>query len=85
MNRQYYKGRYLLAFYSSNDEEPLYVFNNIREICEFLEDEPTRAKLQYLKLLIYKALKRDNHITYILGKKMKVYMIDNEDDTEEEE
>ena len=84
MTRKYYKGRYNIAFYSKNDEL-LYVFNNLREICQFNNLECNRQNLQYLKLLLYKALKRESHSTKILGKKMKVFIIDITEDEEEEE
>lgn len=85
MSWQYYKGQYSLAFYSMNDEL-LHVFDNVREIVRFLDKPTTRCNTQYVKLLLYRALKRESHVTYLLGKKMKVYMINvNEnEDTEEE-
>jgi len=79
-----YKGRYSLAFYNMNDEI-VKVFDNIREIVAYLEKPCTRANTQYIKLLLYRALKRESHITYLLGSKMRVYMIDlNEEDDKEE-
>lgn len=85
MSRHFYKGQYCLAFYNDKDEI-IHVFDNIREIVDFLELPITRANTQYIKLLLYRALRRQSHITHILGSKMKVYMIDineNEDNKEE--
>ena len=85
MDRRYYKGKYSLAFYSM-DDELIEIFDNIKEIVTFLNKPINRYNTQYVKLLLYRALKRESHITYLLGEKMKVYMIDlNEnEDTEEE-
>lgn len=83
--RCYYKGSYFLAFYSITDETLLYTFDNIREILKFQDKECSRANIQYVKLLLYRALKRESHITSLLtGKKMRVYMININDDIEEE-
>jgi len=79
MRNQYYKQQYSIGFYDTNDML-VRTFDNIKEICGYLGKQINRANTQYIKLALYRALKRDNHITYLLGSKMKVYIFDINDD-----
>ena len=76
-----FKGRYLIAFYGYDDETPIVVFNNIKEIMEYRKEEVSQRNYTFLKVHLYKALKRENHVTRMLdGSPMRVYLIDMEDE-----
>ena len=78
-----FKGRYLIAFYGVDDETPICVFNNIREIMNYRGEEVNQRNYTFLKIHLYKALKRENHSTRMLdGSPMRVYLIDDLEDEE---
>lgn len=76
-----FKGKYLIAFYGADDETPIVVFNNIKEIMEYRGEEINQRNYTFLKVHLYKALKRESHSTRMLdGTPMRVYLIDMEDE-----
>lgn len=79
-----FKGRYCIAFYDEQGEELLHVFNNLKEIIVFRGEDITPKAYNFMKIGLYKALKREHHTTRMLcGKLMQVYLIDiNEDEDE---
>ena len=80
MNRNFYKGKYFIVFYSLDDEELLHMFDNVREICRFKEIEPTRYNINLINIELYRALKRENRlIKFLTGEPMKVYIFNAEE------
>ena len=78
-----FKGRYLIAFYGVDDETPVCVFNNLREVMEYRHEEINQRNYTFLKIHLYKALKRESHSTRMLdGTPMRVYLIDDLEDEE---
>ncbi len=79
-----FKGRYCIAFYDEHGEELVHVFNNLKEIIIFRGEPITPKAYNFMKIGLYKALKREHHTTRMLGGKlMQVYLIDiNEDEDE---
>lgn len=79
-----FKGRYCIAFYDDQGEELVHVFNNLKEIILFRGEPITPKNYNFMKIGLYKALKREHHTTRMLGGKlMQVYLIDiNEDEDE---
>ena len=77
LNKNYYKGRYIIAFYDCDDETPLYTFDNIKEVCEFKKLEINIDSYNNIRIELYRALNKRNHSTRMLnGKPMFVYLID---------
>ena len=76
----YYKGQYFIAFYDMNDRNLLYTFDNAREILKFLGKPITQSSVKNIDVILYRALKRKDNSTRLLGQKMKVYIIDILDD-----
>lgn len=79
-----FKGRYCIAFYDVKTEDLLHVFNNLKEIIKYNGEEITPKAYNFMKIGLYKALKREHHTTRMLGGVlMQVYLIDiNEDEDE---
>ena len=79
-----YKGHCIIAFYDKTGENYLYCFNNVREILEFRGMPITRTNVNMINVILYRALKREGHITNMLtGKPMSVWIIDDDDDDED--
>ena len=75
-----YKSKYFIAFYSLDEEELLYTFDNVREICQFQGKKPTRANINLINVEIYRGLKRKNRLVkFLTGKPMKIYIYDTEE------
>lgn len=80
MRNMLYKGKYFIVFYSIDEEELLYTFDNVREICQFQGKEPTRANINLINVEIYRGLKRKNRLVkFLTGKPMKIYIYDTEE------
>ena len=62
MNRNLYKEKYFIVFYSLDDEELLYMFDNVREICKFQGKELTRTNINLINVEIYRGLKRKTRV-----------------------
>lgn len=80
MKSGFYKSKYFIAFYSLDEEELLYTFDNVREICQFQGKKPTRANINLINVEIYRGLKRKTRIVkFLTGKSMKIYIYDTEE------
>lgn len=80
MNRNLYKEKYFIVFYSLDDEELLYMFDNVREICKFQGKELTRTNINLINVEIYRGLKRKTRLVrFLTGKPMKIYIYDTEE------
>ena len=76
----FYKRKYFIAFYSLDEEELLYTFDNVREICQFQGKKPTRANINLINVEIYRGLKRKTRIVkFLTGKPMKINIYDTEE------
>lgn len=83
-SRDFYKGKYFIAFYDKNDEELLYMFDNIREILKFQKKEINSYNARLINIELYRALKSDEHfITFLTGEVMRVYIINKEEENYE--
>lgn len=77
-----YKGKYFIIFYNEEDW-PIHIFNNVREILEFMKKPLTRQNINLINVELYRALKNEEPYTqFLTGKRMKVYIIDCEDEEE---
>ena len=80
MKSGFYKSKYFIAFYSFDEEELLYTFDNVREICQFQGKKPTRANINLINVEIYRGLKRKTRIVkFLTGKPMKINIYDTEE------
>ena len=80
MKSGFYKSKYFIAFYSLDEEELLYTFDNVREICQFQSNKPTRANINLINVEIYRGLKRKNRLVkFLTGEPMKIYIYDTEE------
>ena len=80
MRNMLYKGKYFIVFYSTDEEELLYTFDNVREICQFQGKKPTRANINLINVEIYRGLKRKTRIVkFLTGKPMKINIYDTEE------
>ena len=80
MKSGFYKSKYFIAFYSLDEEELLYTFGNVREICQFQGKKPTRANINLINVEIYRGLKRKNRLVkFLTGEPMKIYIYDKEE------
>lgn len=78
--KRYYKNRYHIVFYeydeSLDDEIYFAGFDSVREICKFKKLPITTINVSKITQQLCQALKRNNHITRLLGSTMKVYLVD---------
>lgn len=75
--QQFYQGHYFIAFYDKADEELLYFFDNVSDICKFKGIEDNDDNKRRIRIALYYALRSENHFTTLLtGKSMRVYLID---------
>ena len=80
MKSGFYKRKYFIAFYSLDEEELLYTFDNVREICQFQGKKPTRRNINLINVEIYRGLKRKTRIVkFLTGKPMKINIYDTEE------
>lgn len=80
MKSGFYKSKYFIAFYSLDEEELLYTFDNVREICQFQGKAPTRANINLINVEIYRGLKRKTRLVkFLTGEPMKIYIYDTEE------
>lgn len=78
---EFYKGKYIIAFYDKNDEQIRYVFDNVRQILKFKDEEINEKNAMKINVLLYRALKSDEHfITFLTGEVMRVYIINKEEE-----
>lgn len=75
---KYYKGSYFIVFYDSSDEIFRYMFDNAREILEFMGKPITRQNVNIVNNELYRALRTESHITRFLNNEvLRVYIIKN--------
>lgn len=71
-----YKGHYFIVFYDLSDEILTHMFDNVRDIVRYLNMPVTRQNVLRISKCICVALKTDSHITKVLRKPLRVYIID---------
>lgn len=74
-----YKNKYLISFYDEKDENFVMQFDNLRQICQYRQKDPTQSNLTLMAVELYRALKREDHSTRMLGELMHVYLVDVEE------
>lgn len=75
--QQLYKGHYFIVFYDASDRYLKYMFDNVRDILKYMKKEVNRINVNLINVELYRALKRDTHLTRLLnGELLKVYIID---------
>lgn len=83
-NKKLYKGKYFLAFYDRFDENLEYIFDNVRDILKFIGKEVTRQNVNIINVELYRALSSEEHFCrFLTGELLRVYMISNVDDDED--
>lgn len=78
----FYKGHYILAFYDESDEYIRYVFDNCREIAQYIGRKTDRRTINELNVRIFRAIKYDSIVRFINNEKLRVHIIDMEDENE---
>lgn len=75
-SRKYYKGSYFIVFYDKHDNYLQYMFDNVREILEYMHKPVTRQNVNIINNEIYRALKSTTHMTRFLNNELlRVYII----------
>lgn len=79
-----YKKRYLICFYEDNETEDFVaMFETFRELCQHVfKIDPKKQKIDVMHNIHY-ALKTADHRTKLLGRPMRVYLIDARDEDDE--
>lgn len=81
--RTFYKGSNIIAFYSADGEQLLYLFDNLREIVKFLKWEVTDENLRKIALYVWRANKGADHkVTFLDGSPMQLYIISMNEEKE---
>lgn len=80
-----YKNRYSLAFYEKDDDTYVCGFDNTYEILKYKGLEANPHNVNIVSCSLSKSLKGGNHYTNLLGRPMKVYLIDLLDDDDKYE
>ena len=81
--RKYYKGKYFLVFYDESDEELLYLFDNVNQLCDHLKLERTKRNINNLNVQLFHALRSDTHFFKMDSHEIcRVYMISADDEDE---
>ena len=74
--QKYYKGSFFIVFYDKHDEYLEYMFDNVREILEYMNKPVTRQNVNIINNELYRALKSETHLTRFLNSKpLRVYII----------
>lgn len=83
-SQQLYKKRYVIAFYKTDDDTLLHLFNNVEQVCKAAGFEVNYSNMHKISVGLYKSLKREDHHTRLLnGKLMCVHIIDVTDDEDD--
>lgn len=77
-----YKGKYFICFYDSNDEELLYMFENVKEILKFQGKKITKQSINSINVRLYRALRSNHIIRFLTGDAMKVHIFDINEEEE---
>jgi hypothetical protein len=76
-SHRYYRGKYLIVFYDSDDDTLLHEFDNIISILDFKGLTHTPQNIKTMQCNIMRALKWYEHKTRCLtGKLNYVYLVD---------
>lgn len=75
-----YKGKYFIIFYDSQDERPLYIFNGIKDILLYMGKPITKANMDNIKVILYRALKKNHRVRFLTGEILHVYVYEDDDD-----
>lgn len=81
---KYFRGKYFIAFYDSNDEYIVTTFNNIHEICEHIK-ERRKVKMPENKIYfaVYHAIKNGGTTTILDGRKLYVHLFEIDEEEKE--
>lgn len=79
----FYKTHYIICFYDETDEYLEYIFDNCKEILQFMGKEVNRQTLNVLNVRIYRALKNNSIVRFLNNKKLRIHIIDMEDEENE--
>lgn len=83
--RKYYKDKYFLVFYDKADEELLYLFDNVNQLCDHLKLERTRRNVNNLNVRLFHALRSETHFFRMSAHETcRVYMISVDDEEDDE-
>lgn len=78
--RTLYKGCYFLVFYDKNDENLMYMFDNVRDILKFMGRKVDRQNINLINVELYRALSSKEHFCrFLTGELLRVYMISNDE------
>lgn len=78
---KFYKNKYFIVFYDKDDENFLYLFNNVHEILKFQNKEINHQNVNLINVEIYRALKREgNFCKFLTGETMVIHIYDVEDE-----
>lgn len=78
-NEFWKRGLQFVIFYDIKDDFPVALFDSIREIIEYRELTYTKSNYDLVMVELYRALKRTDHYTEMLGRPMTVYLIDTDE------
>lgn len=77
VRHKYYRKKYLIVFYDSDNDTLLHEFDNILEILDYKKLEHTSQNIKTMQCNLMRALKWRDHRTHCLnGKLMYVYIVD---------
>lgn len=80
-----YKSKYLLAFYEDDDDTLFSVFTNVQEVYERKKQDSPHIQKEDVMLSINRALRKNKTgKIYLFGRPMIVYLIDIEDELEQD-
>lgn len=78
---KFYKNKYFIVFYDKDDENFLYLFNNVHEILKFQNKEINHQNVNLINVEIYRALKREgNFCKFLTGEIMVIHIYDVDDE-----
>lgn len=78
-----YKGKYFLVFYDKADENLLYMFDNVRALCQHCGLDVTRRNINNLNVQLFHALSSKTHFFRMSANETcRVYMISANDEDE---
>ena len=73
-----YKGSFFIVFYDRHDEFLKYMFDNVREILQYMGKPVTKTNVNIVNQELYRALKSETHLTrFINNEPLRVYIIKN--------
>lgn len=80
---KYFKDKYFIAFYDSRDEYIVTTFNNVNEIVKYIKEHSNiEVPSNKVYFAIYHAIKNGGTTTILDGRKLYVYLFENEEEDE---